>query len=521
MWRAVAAVAARPSGATTTTAAAAAATRAAATTAATTTAALPPPSPLAAAAAVARVLMLAHGRRAALPIALQYRAAAIATTTTTTTTAAAGLRAFSSSSSLASSLDPQSAPAATNASPTPPTDRPHGDTYDIRITLRAYDLRFLEEAACAVQDLVLINLAPKDARSLLGTASDGAARSALRDGSAFAFPCLGAATPPKQRTLYSLIRSPHKYKTSFEQFERVAHRRVVSASTPDHDEAQWLLACLRFYQFTGVEVEVAVTSAPTYLLPGPFADAAAAGGGGGGGGGGVFAAHRARFAALFDGAAAAAGGGARAAGSAEGRGAEQEQQQREALAAGLRGLREALGSPSPAAPASSSSSSSSSSSPQHPLLAAVDRVLGGLDVDALVREELERRRAGRADAELPPSLLSIPPDLLERRPEAAAAPAAAAASKAGEPAADGSGGGGASAAPSSPPPPSPTAADWLYATMSGAAKGGAASPQQAEAAALSVDERDALAAAREQYARFFAGLQVALLRGWAARAARA
>lgn len=450
-------------------------------------------SPLAAAAAVARVLMRAtHAARVASPFAQQYSCFAAAGSS-----ASAVARAFSSSAA-----SPSSSPSS-SSSPSPARDpattKIEGDTFDIRITLRAYDLRFLEEAACAVQDLVLINLSPKPARDLLGTASDGAARAALRDGHGVAFPCLGAATPPKQRTLYSLIRSPHKYKTSFEQFERVAHRRVVSASTRDHDEVQWLLACLRFYQFTGVEVEVAVTSAPTYLLPAAAVEAVA---NGSSGSNSAFAAHRARFAALFDDAAAALAvsdeGG-------EGFAANTDlERQREAVGAALKGLREALGGGGGGggAEAAAASSPSSSGPPQHPLLAAVDRVLGGLDVDALVREELDRRKeeaagstaaAAAPAAAAPSSLLSIPPDLLTKR-------------RAEQPAQEGS------TSPSSTN--EPTAADWLYAAMEEQKK---QQQQQAPPLPAAVDERAALAAAREQYARFAAALQVALLRGWAAR----
>jgi ribosomal protein S10 len=452
-------------------------------------------SPLAAAAAVARVLMRAtHAARVTSLIAQQYCFGAAGSSPSSPA------RAFSSGASHSSSSSPS-----TRSNDNDPTTK--SDTFDIRITLRAYDLRFLEEAACAVQDLVLINLSPKPARDLLGTASDGAARAALRDGHGVAFPCLGAATPPKQRTLYSLIRSPHKYKTSFEQFERVAHRRVVSASTRDHDEVQWLLACLRFYQFTGVEVEVAVTSAPTYLLPGLAVEAGVASAGGNGSSSSAFAAHRARFAALFDDAAAAL------AVSDEGNeGAATNtdlERQREVVGAALKGLREALsGGGGGGAEASAAAASSSSSKPQHPLLAAVDRVLGGLDVDALVREELDRRRgkaagsvavaaaAPSAAAAAPLSLLSIPPDLLTKT-RAAEQP-------------------NESAASSTSSTNEPTAADWLYAAMEEQKK------QQQQQAPLPplpavVDERAALAAAREQYARFAAALQVALLRGWAAR----
>jgi small subunit ribosomal protein S10 len=70
----------------------------------------------------------------------------------------------------------------------------------------------------------------------------------------------------KDRSLFTVIRSPHIDKHSREQFERLVHKRLITFSTNNYSELMWFLDSLKLYEFTAVEINVKLTS-NSYLLP--------------------------------------------------------------------------------------------------------------------------------------------------------------------------------------------------------------------------------------------------------------
>ncbi len=69
----------------------------------------------------------------------------------------------------------------------------------IKIKLKSYDHRLLDESA----------------RKIVEVAKQRGVKVS------------GPIPLPTERTLYSVIRSPHKYKYSMEQFEKKVHKRVI------------------------------------------------------------------------------------------------------------------------------------------------------------------------------------------------------------------------------------------------------------------------------------------------------
>lgn len=117
--------------------------------------------------------------------------------------------------------------------------------HEIRVTIKAFELRYLQEASTTIRDLLLIHCAPKALPAHGKHSADVAAALRLPRGD---------ATPPPRRTLYTVIRGHHVDKTSREQFERVVHRRIITHATTSLAEVRWLLDSLRMYEFTGVQV---------------------------------------------------------------------------------------------------------------------------------------------------------------------------------------------------------------------------------------------------------------------------
>ncbi len=150
-------------------------------------------------------------------------------------------------------------------------------------------LSLCPQASTVVRDLLLLHTAPKSASVLppaIPAQPDPIHNKSPPTPAHLALP-IGDVSPRKQRTLYTVIRSPHKYKSSREQFERVVHRRLVRHSTVSHWELQWILDSLQLYDFTGVQIAVRTTT-PTYLQPAPQAPAEP-----------LLAAHRRHFAQDF------------------------------------------------------------------------------------------------------------------------------------------------------------------------------------------------------------------------------
>ena len=77
----------------------------------------------------------------------------------------------------------------------------------IRIRLKAYEHRILDQSA------------------------DKIVETAKRTGATIS----GPIPLPTERTLYTVIRSPHKYKDSREQFEMRTHKRLIDIVNPTKD----------------------------------------------------------------------------------------------------------------------------------------------------------------------------------------------------------------------------------------------------------------------------------------------
>mmetsp|Transcript_24202 Transcript_24202/g.52890 ORF Transcript_24202/g.52890 Transcript_24202/m.52890 type:complete len:490 (+) Transcript_24202:84-1553(+) len=135
-------------------------------------------------------------------------------------------------------------------------------SFAVEVTLKAFEERYLKAASTVIQDLVMLNFAPK-ARSVLPT---DVTRSAP-------LPCgvaLGAEEEKVnvnwKKTRFTVIRGPHIDKTGMEQFELRQYKTILRASTNSADEVHWLLEHLKMYEFTGVQLQVTVHSC-NYLLP--------------------------------------------------------------------------------------------------------------------------------------------------------------------------------------------------------------------------------------------------------------
>ncbi|MEA2066462.1 MAG: 30S ribosomal protein S10 [Kosmotogaceae bacterium] len=74
----------------------------------------------------------------------------------------------------------------------------------IRIRLKAYDHRLLDMSAKKIVEAVKITNAHVS----------------------------GPVPLPTERTLYTVLKSPHKYKDSREQFEKLVHKRLIEIVDP-------------------------------------------------------------------------------------------------------------------------------------------------------------------------------------------------------------------------------------------------------------------------------------------------
>ena len=142
-----------------------------------------------------------------------------------------------------------------------PRALPEPGVYKIQIMLKAFEQRFLKEASCTIRDLMLIHFSPKS-RAVLDVSKS---KSHELKHVNLHFPG-GDYALQKDRSLFTVIRSPHIDKHSREQFERLVHKRLISFSTNNYSELTWFLDSLKLYEFTAVEINVKLTS-NSYLLP--------------------------------------------------------------------------------------------------------------------------------------------------------------------------------------------------------------------------------------------------------------
>jgi ribosomal protein S10 len=59
---------------------------------------------------------------------------------------------------------------------------------------------------------------------------------------------IGDRPVPTRRTHFTVISGPHVHKTAREQFVRTSHIRVVSVSTNNLAELDWLLHSIKMYK---------------------------------------------------------------------------------------------------------------------------------------------------------------------------------------------------------------------------------------------------------------------------------
>ena len=95
----------------------------------------------------------------------------------------------------------------------------------IRIRLKAYEHRILDQSA------------------------DKIVETAKRTGATIS----GPIPLPTERTLYTVIRSPHKYKDSREQFEMRTHKRLIDIVEPT---PQTVDSLMRLDLPSGVDIEI-------------------------------------------------------------------------------------------------------------------------------------------------------------------------------------------------------------------------------------------------------------------------
>lgn len=95
----------------------------------------------------------------------------------------------------------------------------------IRIRLRAFDFRVLDQSAAKIVE------------------------TARRTGAKVS----GPIPLPTERSLYTVIRAPHKYKDSREQFEMKTHKRLIDIHEPT---PQTVEALMRLDLPAGVDIEI-------------------------------------------------------------------------------------------------------------------------------------------------------------------------------------------------------------------------------------------------------------------------
>ena len=97
--------------------------------------------------------------------------------------------------------------------------------HKIRIRLKAYEHRILDQSADKIVD------------------------TAKRTGATIS----GPIPLPTERTIYTVLRSPHKYKDSREQFEMRTHKRLIDIVNPTPKTVD---ALMKLDLPSGVDIEI-------------------------------------------------------------------------------------------------------------------------------------------------------------------------------------------------------------------------------------------------------------------------
>lgn len=72
---------------------------------------------------------------------------------------------------------------------------------------------------------------------------------------------------PINRKQFTVIRSPHKYKTSREQFQYIKIKKCLILKTEEYSKASLFIQLLKDCTFPGVEVEIKITSVDFFMEP--------------------------------------------------------------------------------------------------------------------------------------------------------------------------------------------------------------------------------------------------------------
>ena len=106
----------------------------------------------------------------------------------------------------------------------------------IRIKLRAYDHRLLDQSAAQI-----VETAQRTGADIVEHVTRTGAK------------VVGPVPLPTERSIYTVIRSPHKYKDSREHFQMLTHKRlidIVDATSKTVQELQ------RLNLSAGVDIEI-------------------------------------------------------------------------------------------------------------------------------------------------------------------------------------------------------------------------------------------------------------------------
>eukprot|EP00798_Chlamydomonas_sp_ICE-L_P022869 gene22868-30042_t len=140
--------------------------------------------------------------------------------------------------------------------------------FDVEVSVKAFEQRYVKRAATAIRDLMMINCAPKSKSAIM--------RSSLATGQSPPDP-VNVVIPHDhkevkvnfKRTRFTVLRGPHVDKKGMEQFERRQYKAILSVSTNSADEVRWILDHLKLYEFTGTQLKIIVGSS-SYITPTMF-----------------------------------------------------------------------------------------------------------------------------------------------------------------------------------------------------------------------------------------------------------
>ncbi|GAX78484.1 hypothetical protein CEUSTIGMA_g5923.t1 [Chlamydomonas eustigma] len=135
--------------------------------------------------------------------------------------------------------------------------------HSVHVEVTAFEKRYLQAATNVIHDLFLINFAPKSASALSTTSSATSPKSPC------ALPVAASLKSVRvnwKRSRFTLIRGPFVDKTGMEQFETRKYKAEIKGSTNSAEEVEWLMEHLKLYEFTGVQIEITLSSS-TFLMP--------------------------------------------------------------------------------------------------------------------------------------------------------------------------------------------------------------------------------------------------------------